>query len=535
MSFDFRAAGLLPPSRRPEIPGGGPQNVAEVLRPGLERHPDAEALVGRHGRFSYAQLDAEANRAAHALRELGVEAGDRIACCLPNDVHLPIAFLASQRLGAIWVGINRVLAPPEKAYLLQDSGAKLYLTLAEVSGELAGHRSELSELEHVVEIAPGSDACEWTQRCSAVSAAPIDVEIDPFGPAAISYTSGTTGLPKGAVHSQHNLLLPGAIAWIEQRFPQDTRQGSVLSLTILNLVVLELLVPWYAGRCTVCVDRVDPVSLATTIREERIGTFSCVPTLFLDLLKHPDVRDDDLASLLAPGVGGAEAPRELMELYQKRFGSRLRAGYGMTEAPTSVTVGEYDPAEPPGYCGTALPQVCIEVVDEADRVLGPGEFGEITIRAATSGPYAGAYTPMLGYWNKPDATRDALRGGRYHTGDLGIVDERGVVFIRGRRNELILRGGANVYPAEVERIIRQHPSVASVAVLGIPDARLGERVVAAIERTDASAPLDEEELREYCSSYLARYKVPSRFVALDALPRNAMGKVIKRELQGLFS
>jgi acyl-CoA synthetase (AMP-forming)/AMP-acid ligase II len=181
-----------------------------------------------------------------------------------------------------------------------------------------------------------------------------------------------------------------------------------------------------------------------------------------------------------------------------------------------------------------VPQLEIEIVAESGQVLPVGAVGEITLRAARSGPFAGVYTPMLGYWRRPDATREALRDGRYHTGDLGCFAEDGNLYIRGRRNELILRGGANVYPAEVERVLEDHPGVACAAVFGIPDERLGERVVAVVQAADGVAAPAEAELRAFCAERLARYKLPDRILGFAALPRNAMGKVRKRELRDLF-
>jgi acyl-CoA synthetase (AMP-forming)/AMP-acid ligase II len=316
--------------------------------------------------------------------------------------------------------------------------------------------------------------------------------------------------------------------------PEGTRQGAVLPLTILNLVVLEVLAPWIDGRAVVAIDRTDPLGLAEWIRTERVGAFSGVPTIYHDLLTHPAVKAADLASLVAPGVGGSDVPPEVVRLFRERFARDVGIGYGMTEAPTAVTWSDGGVPAGPGLCGKALAQVEIEVVDEAGRVLRPGEIGEITVRAARSGPFAGVYTPMLGYWRKPEATRQALRDGRYHTGDLGFLAEDGNLYIRGRRGELILRGGANVYPAEVERALQQHADVEFAAVFGIPDARLGERVVAVVQPKPGRAAPPEDALRAFCAERIARYKVPDRIASVPALPRNAMGKVLKRQLAGTF-
>jgi long-chain acyl-CoA synthetase len=503
------------------------RTVADVLDPWVSRAPDRLALVGRSGRFGYAELDRAANRAANALAALGVAQGDRVAACLPNDVDLVIAFLAVQRLGALWVGINRPLAPREKAACLADCGARVLLAPMDVIASLASERESLESLVHVVEVAPGS------LGHGGDDARP-QLAIDPHAAAAIAYTSGTTGLPKGAVHSHHNLLLPGAVAAASGTYGPDVRQGVLLPLTILNLVVLGPLVAFQDGSALVCIDRIDPEGIAEWVREEQVGHFAAVPTVLYDLLTHPRVSREDLASLRKPEVGGAECPEEFRALYRERFGGEVTIGYGMTEAPTAVTRSDGSAAPRPGLCGKPVPQVEILILDEKDRPVPDGEIGEICVAPARTGPWAGAYTPMLGYWNKPEETAKALRGGVYHSGDLGFVDERGDLYIRGRRNELILRGGANVYPAEVERVLAEHPAVAASAVLGRPDMRLGQRVVAAVQLA-AGASAAPDELARFARERLARYKVPDEIVVVPALPRNAMGKVVKRELEPLFA
>ncbi len=512
---------------RPAIPGGGPQTVADVLAPAVAADPAREALVGRSGRYGYAELDRAANRAANALSALGIAPFDRVAVCLPNDVDLVIAFLGAMRLGAIWVGINRPLAPPEKAYQLADAGARVLVAEETTLAELAGERAGLPDLAHRLDLAT------WRRRLERAPDARPATAIDPFAPAAIAYTSGTTGFAKGAVHSQHNLLLPGAVARLTAAYAPDLRHGVLLPLTILNLVVLVPVLAFEAGGACVCIDRTDPEGIAEWVRRERIGHFAAVPTIYHDLLTHPGVRREDLAPLVRPEVGGAECPEEFRRLYRERFGAEVVIGYGMTEAPTAVTRSDGKSAPLPGLCGKALPQVEISIRAEDDVELPMGEVGEICVGPARTGPFARAYTPMLGYWRRLDETARALRGGRYRTGDLGFLDPEGNLFIRGRRNELILRGGANVYPAEVERVLRAHPAVADCAVLGRADPRLGERVVAAVVLAPG-ARATHAELAAHCAAELARYKIPQAFRFVAALPRNAMGKVRKLELAPLF-
>jgi long-chain acyl-CoA synthetase len=522
------ANGLVIPSTRPRLPVGA-QSIPEALASAVERAPDAEALVGRHARYTYAQLDDEVRRAAATLSALGLRPGDRIAASTANAPELVIAFLAAQHLGAIWVGVNRVLTAPECRYLLDDAGVSVFVGDHETSARVSSLRAELPALRVVLDAEPGERASEWATRLRAADpgAVPFD-DVDPFAPAAIAYTSGTTGQPKGVVHTQHNLLLIGAVA-MTARTPDD-RAGVVLPLTILNLMILGPVASLQIGGCLVCIDRSDPVGLATWIREERVATMSAVPTMFHDLLTHPDVAPGDLVSLVRPGSGGGATPDSFRRLYQERFGVRLTTGYGLTEAPTGVTVE--DPALPavPGGSGRALPHVSVTIRADDGALLPAGEAGEICVGPATEGPFAGVYTPMLGYWNRPDATAAALRDGVLFTGDLGYLTVDGDLVVTDRKGDLILRGGANVYPAEVERVLHEDPRVAACAVVGIPDERLGERVVAAVVAAhgDGDRGVEAEELRELCARSLARYKIPEQFLFVDELPRNAMGKVVKR-------
>jgi len=329
------------------------------------------------------------------------------------------------------------------------------------------------------------------------------------------------------------MLLPGVVAAIRKNRPSPDYHGVVLPMTILNLIVLGPLCVLYDGRCVVAMDRIDALGVAEWVREERIGAFDGVPTIIHDLLTHPEVTQEDLKTLKEPGMGGADCPPEVVRLFRERFGGEVIIGYGMTEAPTAVTWTDGSVPPAPGLCGLPIPQVEIEILDENQTPLPADEIGEICVRPNRKGEFKGVYTPMLGYWGQPEASAKALISGRYHTGDLGLLKADGNLYIRGRRNELILRGGANIYPAEIERVLGRHPDIEAVAVLGIPDERLGERVAVAVQ-TKPGTRLDEAELKRYVGSELARYKVPERVQFVEEMPRNAMNKIVKPRLRSLF-
>jgi len=476
-----------------------PASVARVFDLVLAEDPGREALVTRTRRLSYAELDALADRAAHALRGLGVGPGDRVAASLPNEADVVVAFHGTMRLGAVWVGVNRALAPPEKAFMLADCGASVFLCDDDV---------------------PGVDVrtitvSEWQGAVAAAPDSALGIDVDPFAPAGIAYTSGTTGHPKGAVHSQWNLLLPGAVLVETRGYGPDLRKGDCLPLTILNMMVLTTLLVAQAGGCSIVMDRIDPEGVAAWVRNERVTTWNGPPALLHGLATNDAVAAADLATLDEVWTGGADCPEAIRSAFEAKFGQPVLATYGLSEAPTVVAIDPRDGRHVVGSSGRPLPHLTVRIDDG----------GEICVGAADD-----RYRLMLGYWQRPEATAEALAGGELHTGDLGLLDESGNLHVLERKSLVIIRGGANVYPAEVERVLLTAPGVGACAVLGVPDERLGERVVALLE----GGSIDEDAVRAHCLTSLARYKVPERFVVVDALPRNAMGKIIRADLPGLL-
>ncbi len=482
------------------VPSEVPTTVARVFDAALAARPGAEALVTRSGRWSYAELDDRCARATAALADLGVEPGDRVAASMPNDTGIVLAFHAVMRLGAIWVGVNQALAPPERDWLLEDSDARLFLTEDNWTDELVdGH-------------APARDL------------APVD----PDAPAALAYTSGTTGRPKGVVHSQRNLLLPGRVLVGTRGWDHTLRKGDSLPLTIVNMQVLTTLLTAQAQGTCVVIDTMWADGVAEWIEREQITVWNGPPALLHSMIASDGVEASALATLDEVWSGGSDLPESLRQRFRTRFGKPLVGTYGLSEAPTVVSIDPPGGAHVERASGQVLPHLEVTLADVDDE----SGLGELCLRAATSGPYAGEFTPPLGYWERPDATRALLADGVVHTGDIGFVDD-GWLHVRDRKNLVVNRGGANVYPAEVERVLHAVDGVAGCVVIGVPDERLGERVVAAIE-PDTDAVVDPEAVRDRCRAELAAYKVPERIEVVDGLPRNAMGKVDHEAVGALF-
>jgi long-chain acyl-CoA synthetase len=527
---DFGALGLqAPPSRI--SPPDGPRDVASLIERADKLHPDAEALDDTVKRFTFRQL-AEAVAAAAALFDKqGIKSGNRVAASLGNEANIVIAFFAAMQLGAIWVGINKILPAQDKRYILDHSGAKLLITDSSLQPEMDGIREHIHALEAVWYLDSASADGGWAAAMQSPPVPPIRrPRIDPFAPAVIMYTSGTTGVPKGVVHSQHNMIVVAAASFAHGLMQPDARRGSCLPLTITNLMILGPVAALLS--CKPFLFGVSPKigPLIEWCRAKQVETIALVPTMVYDLLQT----DLMLPEGLVLGSGGAPLPEPIRAAFFDRFGYHITTSYGLTEAPTVVAHPMHDVA-PEGASGRVLPHLKLSILDADGRVLPPGEVGEVCLSAVEKGPWAFVYTPPLGYWRDAEKTAALLRGGVVHTGDHGSVDEDGWLTIADRSSELILRGGSNVYPAEIERVLHMHDDVADCAIIGKPDLRMGMLTVACIQfaRDDIDQDRLQTELTALCAQNLVRYKVPDEWRFMTSLPRNAMGKVVKPKLREL--
>jgi long-chain acyl-CoA synthetase len=484
--------------------------VAGVLRSALATRAHAPAVTASSGTLTYLQLDEAADRAAAAMWEAGVRPGDRVAACLPNDLDIVAAFHGAQRIGAIWVGISEGLSRPEQE-ALRD--------LASPALVIAGPKALLDG-------GTVASTGKWRRMTANTAATSPRLAIDPHAPAAIAFTSGTTGTPKGIVHSQWNMVLPGQVLVRTRSWGSDLRKGDCLALTLLNMQVLTTLVTAQAGGCCVLTDRRDIAGICDWIATGQVSVWNGVPAHFYDFLRQPTL---ELGGLTEAWCGGSSCPEQLRQEFASVCAVPMCGTYGLTEAPSVVAIDPADGSSRPGTSGQVLPHLDVAAYDDDGRRLPAGEMGELRISPASSGPWARMWRPMLGEWR--DGVITPAEGIPFPTGDVGSVDDEGWLRVVERKKLIILRGGANVYPAEVEGVIRQHPAVAAAAVFGVPDPRLGEKVAALVQPRSA---LDLSDLEQLCLQRLAWYKVPEHWALVDELPANAMGKVVRSGLAGLL-
>jgi len=508
--------------------------IDRVFDLGCEIDASREALVGPRRRYTYEEVDLAADRAALFFQDLGVTAGDRIGASLPNSADGILAFHGAMRASGIWVGINQNLAGPEKAFILADSGASVLLCDEETTEQLVDLGPDLPNLKRIVVVGPSEDD-DWNQALSSgtPSTRPRR-KLGPTEPAGIAYTSGTTGFPKGVVHSERNLLVVGKALIESRKYGPDLRKGDCLAITILNLLILSTLLCAQAGGCCVITDRTDSKGLASWLRSERPNVWNGVPAMLYSLVNDESVQPEALTSLDEVWTGGSDCPVELQEGFQHRFGKRLTTTYGLTEAPAIVTISPRGEDFIRGSSGVPLPHQEVSIRDPDGRPVEANQEGEICIRPVTTGPFADIASTMLEYWQQESATEDVFAGGFLHTGDTGYLDEDRHLYVRGRLKSMIIRGSANIYPTEVERVLLMHPSIKGCVVLGMPDERLGQTVMAVVE-LEHGHNFDAQAVKDFCAESLARYKVPEMIIAVDQLPRNALGKVGLDEARQLLA
>jgi long-chain acyl-CoA synthetase len=505
-------------------------NVGRLSLDNLERFGEHTALHFGDRSFTNRERLEHAASLAAVLESRGVRAGDHVLVMMANSPDVTAAFQAVWKLGAVIVPVTPQLAAREVRHLLEDSEARTVITspqlapvLAEASSggpDRAGNRADLL----VLGATDTPDAVDVSALVAqAKGALPIDrlANRSAGDLALLLYTSGTTGHPKGVMLSHGNLgSNVESLASMDPDLEPFQRSLLVLPLSH-SFGVMTMNVGLRVGIVSALLPRFEATAVLDSIQRHRIQRISVVPTMLTYLLHHPRRAEYDTSTLERVHSGGAALPDEIRRAFERAFGCRVKEGYGMSESAPTAT--GYRPDEPyrPGSVGRAIPGVRVSVRNDADQEVPRGVWGEICIQ----GPNV-----MRGYWKLPEATAEALRGGWLRSGDVGYMDEEGYVFLTDRKKDLIIKGGENISPREVEEAIHQHPAVAEVAVVGVPHSTYGEDLCAVVALKPGAAA-DAEELRAHTTGLLTKFKVPSRFVFIDELPKSANAKILKRELR----
>ncbi|HEY3260182.1 MAG TPA: long-chain fatty acid--CoA ligase [Pseudonocardiaceae bacterium] len=487
-------------------------NLANNLAEAAQMYPDRPAVRLDDLVISYGQLDDLSARAAGWLHERGVQPGDRVGIMLPNVPQFPVLYYGVLRAGAVVVPMNPLLKAREVEHYLGDSQAKLVFAWTSAAAEasagaaVAGAESVTVDTDTLAGIAGRAPATGITPRADDDTA-------------VILYTSGTTGTPKGAelTHAGlHRNATVSAITLLDLQ-PQDVVMGclplfhSFGQTCGLNAAVVS-------GAGVTLIPRFDPATALKVIERDRVTVFEGVPTMYVALL-HAGTGVADTSTLRICVSGGAALPVEVLRGFEEAFGAVILEGYGLSET-SPVATFNFPQRRKPGSIGVPIDGVELKLVNADGTDTAEGEVGEIAVRG---------HNVMKGYWRRPDATVAAIKGGWFHTGDMGKRDEDGFYFIVDRKKDMIIRGGFNIYPREIEEVLYEHPAVLECAVIGIPHPTHGEEVAAAVALRPG-ATTTPDELRDYVKVRVAAYKYPRHVWLVDSLPKGPTGKILKREI-----
>jgi long-chain acyl-CoA synthetase len=497
--------------------------LTRLAEEALDKHGEYVALHFEGRDYTNVEQHRASCRVAAALARLGVEPGDRVVVMLPNCPEVMQSYGGILRAGGVIVPVIFLLGEREVAHILEHSEARVVITSPDLLGKVEGQLGRLPSLRHVLVVDGGGTG--GVLSFDEV----VGREGDTFPPVArrdddlavILYTSGTTGAPKGVALSHANLESNARSAASLSELPREEWAVAVLplshsyGLTVMNAGAIlgsrAVLLRWF-----------NPEGALDAIQRFRAVSMAGVPTMYLYLLHYPEADRFDTSSMRMWGSGAAPLPVEIVAPFERKFGGKLMEGYGLSEASPVVSAHRLSGVRKLGSVGQAIPGVTISIRgDEGDRALAPGEIGEICVR----GPNV-----MLGYYRNPEETAQALRGGWLRTGDMGRLDDDGFLFIVERKKDLIIRGGLNIYPREVEEVLYAHPKVAEAAVVAMADPLMGEDVRAwVVLKPEATAT--EAELQAFCEERLTRFKCPKQVRFTDNLPKSPIGKILRRELR----
>jgi long-chain acyl-CoA synthetase len=512
-------------------------NLAILLEDSAREVPDRTAIIFEETRLSYAAVNVAANQVANGLVQAGIQPGDTVALSCPNLPYFPIVYYGILKAGAVVMPLNILLKPREIAYHLRDADAKAYFCF-EGTPDLPLGEMGFTAVQEV-------DSCEHFFLMTANPAAPSPIEgaktlgmlmynqpakfetvqTHPDETAIILYTSGTTGQPKGAELSHCNLLLNARLS--DSMYPRADHDVHLITLPLFHSFgqTVQMNSGLYNRATLVLLPRFTPDAAFSAMERENVTFFAGVPTMYWSLLNHPGADRYDLEKIarqLRLAVsGGSAMPVEVMRAFEEKFQVKILEGYGLSETSPVATFNRLDRESKPGSIGLPVWGISVRLVDQDDHDVGTNELGEIVIRG---------HNVMKGYYKRPEATAGVMRNGWFHTGDIGRQDEEGYIYIVDRVKDMIIRGGFNVYPREIEEVLMTHPAVSLAAVLGVPHERHGEEVKAFVILKEG-AELTEVELVAWSKENMADYKYPRHIEFRTTLPMTATGKILKSELR----
>ena len=505
-------------------------NLASFLEVTAQQYPDTIALKLDDYTMSYSVLSASVKRVANLLRSKGVERGDKVAIMIPNTPHFPLLYYGILSVGATVVPLNCLLKAAEIQYQLEDADVAVFFTWKLFEDEASKAFQNVETCSHFVVVSTPDDMSkpkvgEAFMPLFMSASADSDIEqTTAEDTAVILYTSGTTGQPKGAELSHFNVFFnalfamdrlvkaqPGDVGLVVLPLFHSFGQTCVMNVGLLSGATLTML-PTF-----------DTVKTMEIIQRDKVTFFAAVPTMFFWMLNMENFDQYDLSSLRMAVSGGSALPVEVLEKFKQRYGVRILEGYGLTETSPVASFNLPDKISKAGSIGTPIWGVDMRIMREDGSFAPEDEVGEIVIRG---------HNVMKGYYKKPAATENAIIDGWFHTGDLAKMDEDGYFFIVDRKKDLIIRGGMNVYPREIEEVLYGHPDCVEACVIGVPHHARGEEVRAYVALRDG-AEATPDSLRDYCSERLARYKVPREVIVMESLPKGPTGKLLKRELRDM--
>ncbi|MGO4598112.1 long-chain-fatty-acid--CoA ligase [Terrabacter sp. 2RAF25] len=496
-------------------------NLAANLVATAGRVPDKVGIKLDQAEVSWSALHRAAAAVAGQLRAAGLEPGDRVSLILPNVPAYPVTFYGTLLAGGVVVPMNPLLKSGEIQYFYEDSGARFSFVWPDFAEEAGKAAAETGT--RLVVCGPMGPA-DGQFDASETAAEPVTEPVDRAGDdtAVILYTSGTTGKPKGAELTHFNLHRNAerSASDIMQITEDDVIMGCLPLFHVFGLTC-GLNTSVQRGATLTLIPRFDPAKAIEVLGRDHVTIFQGVPTMYAAILNHPNADQADTSSLRTCASGGSAMPEAVMKAFEAKFGCQILEGYGLSETSPVASFNMPDKPTKPGTIGRAIPGCEMKLVDIEGNDTPAGEIGEIAIRGENI---------MKGYWNRPEATQEAIPDGWFRSGDLATVDDEGYFTIVDRKKDMIIRGGLNVYPREVEEVLYTHPDVLEAAVVGVPDDLMGEEVGAAVVfRPGSSATLDD--VQAYVKERLAAYKYPRRLWTLDELPKGPTGKILRREVR----